>query len=106
MAKHINLTDKFDNEKPTVTVNDHIFTINDEKTTILLVNQIMRDNSLDNIERMDKMIETLLGKKQAKELNDMKLSFKNYETVAFAIMAAINDEDIDDIEKRFQEWKQ
>lgn len=30
MAKHINLTDKFDNEKPTVTVNDHIFTINDE----------------------------------------------------------------------------
>lgn len=102
MAKHIDLTNKFDNEKPSITIGEHTFVINDEKTNILIMNQVMRDESLDNFERMDKMIEILLGKKQAKELDAMKLSISAYQTVTFAIMAAVNDEDIEVVEKRFQ----
>lgn len=106
MARHIDLTSKFDNEKPSITIGDHIFVINDEKTNILIMNQVMRDESLNSIERTDKMIEILLGKKQFKELENMKLSFRAYETIAFALMAAVNDEELEDVEKRFQKQQQ
>lgn len=106
MARHIDLTNKFDNEKPSITIGEHTFIINDEKTNILLMNQVMKDESLDNFERMDKMIETLLGKKQAKELNAMTLSFSAFQTVTFAMMAAVNDEEIEVVEKRFQNKQQ
>lgn len=102
MARHIDLTNKFDTEKPSITIGEHTFVINDEKTNILIMNQIMCDESLDEFKKMDKMIETLLGKKQAKELENMKLSFSAFQTVTFALMAAINDEEIEVMEKRFQ----
>lgn len=105
MAKHIDLTDKFNNEKPSITIGEHTFIINDEKTNVLIMNQIMRDEALDSVERMDKMITTLLGKKQFKELENMKLSFSAYQTIAFALMAAINDEDLETVEKRFQKQR-
>lgn len=102
MAKHIDLTNKLSSEKPSIKIGETEFTINDEKTNVLIMNQVMKDESLNSIERTDKMIEILLGKRQFKKLEDMKLSFKAYETIAFALMAAVNDEELEDVEKRFQ----
>lgn len=103
MAKHIDLTNKFDNEKPSITIGDKTFTINDEKTNVLIMNQVLKNGALNETEMIDKVIEILLGKKNAEALDKMKLRFNDYKTVFFAIMAAINDEDIEDVEKRFQE---
>lgn len=105
MARHIDLTSKFDNEKPSIKIGDKTFIVNDEKTTVLLMNQIMKNENLDDVSRMEKMLETLLGKKQAKELESLNLRFMNYQKVVFAIMAVINDEDLEEVEKRFQKQK-
>lgn len=102
MARHIDLTNKFDNEKPSIKIGDKTFIVNDEKTTVLLMNQIMKNEDLDDVSRVEKMLETLLGKKQAKELESLNLRFINYQKVAFAIMAVINDEELEEVEKRFQ----
>lgn len=102
MARHINLTNKLSKEKPSITIGEHTFNINDEKSNILVMNQTLKDGSLSELEMMDKTLEILISKSGVKKLNSLNLSFKDYQTVFFAIMATINDEEIEDVEKRFR----
>ncbi len=105
MAKHIDLTDKLDMEKPTVKINGKEYEINDEKSNILSMNSLLNKGNLSEIEMFDKIIEKLLGKKALKELDDLHLGIKQYEKIALALMACVNDEELEDVESRFQDRK-
>ena len=63
MARHIDLTNKLDVEKPTITINGKIYEINDEKSNILSMNSLLNKGNLSEVEMFDKIIEKLLGKK-------------------------------------------
>ncbi len=105
MARHIDLTNKLDMEKPTITINGKIYEINDEKSNILSMNSLLNKGNLSEVEMFDKIIEKLLGKKALKELDNLHLGLKQYEKIAFALMACVNDEELEDVERRFQDRK-
>lgn len=102
MAKHIDLTSKFDNEKPTIKIGDLEFEVNDEKTNVLMVQELMAENSENEYEMMDKAIKQLVGKKAFEKIEKMNLRMVEYKTLFIGIMAVINDETFEETEKRFQ----
>lgn len=102
MAKNIDLTNKFSKEKPSITIGDLTLTVNDEKSNILVMNSLMKKGDMTEFEMMDKSLEILLGKKGYQEVEKLKLRLSDYKTLYFAIMAVVNDEEIEDVEKRFQ----
>jgi len=105
MARHIDLTNKLDMEKPTITINGKKYEINDEKSNILSMNSLLSKSNLSEVEMFDKIIEKLLGKKALKELDNLHLGLKQYEKIALALMACVNDEELEDVESRFQDRK-
>lgn len=101
MAKHFDLSTILNDEKPTVKIGEKIYTVNDEKSNVLILNSKLdkEDNSLDSI---DIAIEQLLGKAAVKELNDMPLSMSAYKEIFYSLIACVNDEEISEVKKRFQ----
>lgn len=102
MAKHIDLSDKFSKEKPSITIGDLTLTVNDEKSNILMMNSLIKKGDMTEFELMDKSLELLLGKTGYQKVEKLKLGLSDYKTLYFAIMAVVNDEEIEDVEKRFQ----
>lgn len=104
MSKVIDISAKLTNERPKLKLaEDKIYEIDDRKNTVLKMNQKLQNADIEDIEFIDEMIEMLLGKKAAKEINEMNLSIVNYQSIMVAIMAAITGEEYDVAEKRFRE---
>ncbi len=75
--------------------------MNDEKSNVLILNSKLEkeDNSIESI---DVAIEQLLGKAAVKELNDLSLSMSAYKEIFYTLIACVNDEEIEEVKKRFQ----
>ena len=73
MAKHFNLSDLLTAEKSTITIGEHTFTVNDEKTNVILMNAALTKND-SSFEMADIVTEFLLGKEQKEKIDAMKLS--------------------------------
>nr|DAH08612.1 MAG TPA: hypothetical protein [Caudoviricetes sp.] len=101
MAKHFDLSNVLNNEKPTIKIGEKTFTVNDEKSNVLILNSKLEkeDNSIESI---DVAIEQLLGKAAVKELNDLSLSMSAYKEIFYTLIACVNDEEIEEVKKRFQ----
>ena len=101
MAKHFDLSNVLNNEKPTIKIGEKTFTVNDEKSNVLILNSKLEkeDNSIESI---DVAIEQLLGKAAVKELNDLSLSMSAYKEIFYTLIACVNDEEISEVKKRFQ----
>lgn len=101
MAKHFDLSNVLNNEKPTIKIGEKTFTVNDEKSNVLILNSKLEkeDNSIESI---DVAIEQLLGKGAVKELNDLSLSMSAYKEIFYTLIACVNDEEIEEVKKRFQ----
>lgn len=100
MAKHFDLTSILSNEKPTITIGEHTFTVNDEKTNVLLMNEGMK--SLTPTEAAEFAVERLLGKEQKATLDSFKLSMTSYFEIFYALVACVNNEEIETVKARFQ----
>ena len=101
MAKHFDLSNVLNNEKPTIKIGEKTFTVNDEKSNVLILNSKLEkeDNSIESI---DVAIEQLLGKAAVKELNDLSLSMSAYKEIFYTLISCVNDEEIEEVKKRFQ----
>jgi hypothetical protein len=106
MARHIDLTSKLSNERPTIQIGEKVYEVNDEKSNILSMNSMLNNFEGDEIEMVDAIIEKLVGKKAFKEINALKLSILDYKTIAFALIACVGDEEIEEVEERFQKSNQ
>lgn len=103
MAKHIDLTSKFSKEKPSITIGDVTIQINDEKSNVLKMNSLMKNSDgLSEMEMMDEAMAVLIGKKGVTALEKMNLSFSDYKTVYFAIVAVVNDQELEEVEENFR----
>lgn len=102
MAKHFDLSNILNNEKPTIKIGDHTFTVNDEKSNVLILNSKL-DKESNSLESIDIAIEQLLGKSAVEELNGMALSMTAYKEIFYTLIACVNDEDVDAVKARFQQ---
>lgn len=104
MSKIIDISAKLTNERPKLKLaEDKAYEIDDRKNTIVLLNQKMQNADMNDITVIDDMIETVLGKDAAKEINDMNLSISVYRSIMIAIMAAVTGEDYEVAEARFHQ---
>ena len=103
MSKVIDISAKLTNERPKIKISeDKIYEIDDRKNTILKMYQMFRDGDVNDIEMMDEVIKMLLGEKAAKEIDEMNLSIKNYQTIVIAIMASIQEITFEEAEELFR----
>lgn len=99
----IDLSSKFNEEKPTIKLKDDlVLTINDSHKDVLIANGFMSNELLSENEKMEKTLAQLLGKKGVKKIEDLNLRFVDYRKVFFGVIAAVNDEKYEDVEKRFR----
>lgn len=92
------------NKKPTVKIDaEHEFTINNSKNSAILIKALSEDKKLDDLERIDKIIEAALGEEALKYIDSLDLAMTNYNTIINVIMAAISDMSLEEMEKVAEE---
>lgn len=102
MSKIIDISAKLTNERPKLKLaEDKIYEIDDRKNNIIILNQKMQGEDINDLSVMDEMIEIVLGKKAAIEINEMNLPIVAYQSIMIAIMAAVTGEDYEVAEARF-----
>ena len=94
------------NQKPVVKIDaDHEFKINNSKAAAFKLMALMDDNKVKEIERLENIIKIGLGKEAFEYIESLGLSMPNYNLIINAIMAAIGDVDIEEIEAEAKKEK-
>lgn len=101
MAKHIDISAKITQERPTVTFCGKTYEVNNGKNNMLLLQQYMRGEHND-VEMLFHALELLLGKKATEELDGLDLPLDELQMVFIAVMAAASGEDYETAEARFR----
>ena len=100
MVKVYDIVNRLQNEKPQIRLTaEHIFTVRNSKNSAILMKGISEDKDLDDIKKIDMIIETGLGKEALAVVDKMDLSIGELTVIVNAIMAAISDVDLDEMEK-------
>ena len=100
MAKIINITNKLDNEKTLITIGDKSYEVKDELKNIMKFEELLQTGDIND---MAEGIKAVLGEKAVKEINVLSMKVKNLKVLVIAIMAATQDMEYEEAEKRFQE---
>lgn len=88
------------NQKPVVKLDaEHEFKINNSKAAAFRIMAITDDEKLKEDERLEGIIKVGLGEEAFKYIESLDLSMPNYNLIISAIMAAIGDVDIEEIEE-------
>lgn len=101
MAKHFDLTDVLLCEKPTIKIGEHVFSVNDEKTNVILMNSALAKKE-SGIESAELAIKYLLGDEASKKIDALSLSVTAYLELFYALVACVNNEEIKVVKERFQ----
>jgi len=90
------------NDRPFICVAEgKAFSVDTGKTAGIHLMALNKDESLDEMTKIDKMIEIALGEKAAKEIDEMNLSMEALGLIVEAIGAAIGGEELSEVDKRF-----
>jgi hypothetical protein len=99
MAKVYDITSKLTNEKPVIKIDEgHQYEVDTTKNTALKLQLAYKDETLNDIEKLDRVVELALGKDALKYLNSLNLPLAAYTTVTTAIMAATNEMSMEEAE--------
>lgn len=100
MSKVYDIMSRLTNDKPVIKIDkEHEYVVNNSKNQAIFIKQLSEDTKLNDFERMDKIVEAALGKEAADYINSLNLSVKATATVINAIMAAISEMELEDVEK-------
>lgn len=94
------------NQKPVVKIDtDHEFKINNSKAAAFKLMALMDDNKVKESERLEDIIKIGLGKEAFEYIESLGLSMPSYNLIINAIMAAIGDVEIEEIEAEAKKEK-
>lgn len=95
------------NERPFICVTEDLsYEVKTTKTAVLHMAAVEKDTELNEAEKIDKIIEIMLGEKALQEINALDLSLEAMMIIVEAIGAAIGGEELDEVKERFQEAKE
>lgn len=100
MAKTINISDKFSNEKSKIVIGQDVYFVNDGVQTVLKIQELSNKGDVLSI---ISAIEVALGKEACEKLNLRELSMKNLQVLFTGINAAMLDLEYDEVTQRFPE---
>lgn len=94
------------NQKPVVKIDeDHEFKINNSKAAAFRIMALAEDENIKENERLEGIIKVGLGEEAFNYIEGLELSMPNYNLIINAIMAAIGDVDIEEIEEEAKKGK-
>lgn len=94
------------NERPFIKVKEGLtIEVDNSKTTALHFMAVEKDEELNELEKVDKMIEIAVGKKNFKEIEKLDLTLPALHLLMEAITAALGGEDLEEAKERFPEDK-
>jgi len=102
MAKMYNIAERLmnANQKPVVTLDaDHEYKINNTAPAMLMVQNITKDEKLEDLEQFEKIITATLGKEAAKHIKSQELTMPALMLIVNTIMAAFADQEIEEVEE-------
>lgn len=99
MARVIDITNKLSNEKPKIKIGEKEYTVNNDIETVFKFEGLVANSS---VQSMQEAIKDALGEEAVNELNVYKMSMSDFKVIVIAIMAAFEDIDFEEAEKRFQ----
>lgn len=103
MGKMYTLDNKLLTETPEIRIGDKVYPVDDRVNTVKKILEISKNVSDDLYGGISKVLDLALGKKAAKEVEDMNMPFAAYQKMFELVMAAITGEDVDVIADRFQD---
>lgn len=97
-------------QRPTLMVDkDHEFKINTNRAAVLSIMALVEDQNqkdtsyTESFEVTDKILKIALGEEACKYIETLDLDFNTYMGLSTVIMAAIQDEDLEKVEKEVAE---
>lgn len=100
MGKVYDIMSRLTNNKPVIKIDEeHEYTVNNSKNQAMFITQLAKDTKLNDFERIDKVIEAGLGEEAIIYINSLDLSMKATTTIINAIMAAISEVELEEIEE-------
>ena len=94
------------NQKPVVKIDaEHEFKINNSKAAAFRIMALSNDENIKEKERLEGVIIIGLGKDAFEYIESLDLSMPNYNLIISAIMAAIGDVEIEEIEEESKKAK-
>lgn len=104
MAKVYDIMSRLTNERPVIKIDEeHEYTVQNSKNTAIFIKQLSEDPKLEDFERMDAIVEAAIGKEALDYINSLKLPTKAWGTIINAIMAAIAELDLEEVEEAAEE---
>ena len=103
MGKMYTLDNKLLTETPEIRIGDKVYPVDDRVNTVKKILEISKNVSDDLYGGISKVLDLALGKKAAKEVEDMNMPFAAYQKMFELVMAAITGENVDVIADRFQD---
>ncbi len=85
------------NTRPEIRIGDKLYRVDDRKKTVEQLSKLTEGEDTEKA-----MLELLLGKKAAKEIEDMNLPFPAYTELITLVGAAATGEDPEQVKARFQ----
>lgn len=99
MGKVYNIMDRLTNNKPVIKIdNEHEYVVNNSKNQAIFIKQLSEDKSLDDYQKMDNIVEAALGEEALIYINSLNLSVAGTGVVINAIMAAIGEVELEEVE--------
>ena len=103
MAQIIDLSKRLTNEKPRIIIDkEHNYEVRNNKNVAILIKEITEDDKIKDFakdgDKYDKIIQAALGDEALSYLKTIELSVNGWNLVIEAIMAAINEISLDEIE--------
>ena len=94
------------NQKPVVKIDsNHEFKINNSKAAAFKIMALADDENMKEDERLESIIKVGLGKEAFEYIESLDLSMPNYNLIINAIMAAIGDVSIEEVEEESKKAK-
>ncbi|MFT8347684.1 hypothetical protein [Clostridium saccharoperbutylacetonicum] len=109
MGRRYSIVNKIMNAKERAEVEideDHVFKINDSFAAAMAIKAYVEDKKLDEEKTIEKILGIAFKPEDVKYIKSLDLKQSGYAAIVSAVMAAIADEDLEEIEKRQQEAKE
>lgn len=106
MGKRYNIINKITNAKERATVqidDEHEFKINDSFPAAMAIKAYMEDKKLDEEKKIEKVLGIAFKREEIEYIKSLNLKLPGYVAIVNAVMAAIADVELDELEKKQDE---
>jgi len=102
LARVLNITDKFSNERPSIVIGEKSYEINDSVEVAFKFSELASQGTNGSMDA----VKMVLGEKAYKELKIEKMSIDNFKVLMIALLATMQGLSYEDAEARFRRQEQ